>query len=73
MDEDLAHNTNDVIDMYLNGTIVERRYAYVMVVCQAKGDLVGGETRVLTNVDGLAAHTLLKAAVNELDGKMGNA
>jgi hypothetical protein len=64
---------SDSIDLLLNGEVTKRNFAFVMVVCQAKGDMVGGETRVLTNIDDLAAHTLLKLAVEELDSKMGNA
>jgi hypothetical protein len=64
---------SDRIDMMLNGEITNRNFAFVMVVCQAKGDMVGGETRVLTNIDDLSAHTLLKVAVAELDSRMGNA
>lgn len=66
-------NINDHVDLLLNGEIRERRYAYVMVVCEARGDYVGGETRILSNIDNLAMHTLLNQAVNELNSKMGNA
>lgn len=66
-------NISDTVDMILNGEVINRRYAYVMVVCEARGDYVGGETRILSNIDELAMHTLLNQAVNELNSKMGNA
>jgi len=73
MDLKIVSNISDIIDLLLNGEVAHPRFAFVMIVCEARDNKIGGETRLLTNIDDLAANTLLNIAVKELNSKMGNA
>jgi hypothetical protein len=61
------------INKMLNPDEDNPQYAYVIIVCQANGTMVGGDTRVLTNMDPHSAMRLVRAAGAAVDSTEGHA
>jgi hypothetical protein len=62
----VKRNLAHIIDLVLNENIKEPNYAFVIVICDVKGEMIGGEARVLSNVGDLGCFQILVDAAEQI-------